>query len=50
MNMFYVNVSKKELQMLNPVILHTFSICHNLFLQLFSFYSFIYDQTIWAYL
>ena len=41
MNLFYINVSKKELQTIHPNIVHNFSLVHNLFLQLFSLYTFI---------
>ena len=41
MNLFYINVSKKELQTIHPNIIHNFSLVHNLFLQLFSLYTFI---------
>ena len=42
MNLFYMNVSKKELQTIHSDVTYYFSICHNLFLQAFSFYSFIH--------
>ena len=41
MNLFYMNVSKKELQTIPSDLTYYFSICHNIFLQLFSLYSFI---------
>ena len=40
MNLFYVNVSKKELQTIHPNAVHAFSLIHNLFLQMFSLYTF----------
>ena len=41
MNLFYVNVSKKELQTIHPNTIHLFSLIHNLCLQIFSLYTFI---------
>ena len=41
MNLFYVNVSKKELQTIHPNTICVFSLIHNLFLQMFSVYTFI---------
>jgi len=41
MNLFYINVSKKELQAIPPTIVTSISLCHNLFLQIFSMYTFI---------
>lgn len=41
MNMFYMKVSKNELQSIKPVIVQYFSICHNLCVQLFSLYTFV---------
>jgi hypothetical protein len=41
MNLFYISVSKKELQIIHPNIITTISLFHNLFLQMFSLYTFI---------
>jgi len=41
MNLFYVNVSKKDFQSVNPNVVYIFSLCHNLALQIFSLYTFI---------
>jgi hypothetical protein len=46
MNLFYVNVSKKELQTIPPNIITSISLCHNLFLHIFSLYTFISLSTV----
>jgi len=41
MNLFYISVSKKELQIIHPNIVTGISLVHNFVLQLFSLYTFI---------
>jgi hypothetical protein len=48
MNLFYINISKKDLQTINPNIVHNFSLCHNLALQMFSLYTFVSLSSIFA--
>lgn len=40
MNIFYINVPKNELQKFTPNMIFTFSLFHNIFLHLFSVYTF----------
>jgi hypothetical protein len=48
MNLFYISVSKKELQKIHPNIIHNFSLVHNLALQMFSLYIFICLATVFV--
>jgi len=46
MNLFYLNVSKKELQTIHPNTVRLFSLIHNLSLQMFSLYTFIHLSSV----